>query len=642
MGADLSLQMAGTGTCRLTGGGGDASGATSAIYSVPNDASSSSNDGTTLPGGKYIIELRTSQSGGGGGTASSLGESSSSPLGGISDADVMSERFSLQQRLLGTSRLVGAARSMTEYQRFEELVNKWMVAKNSSQLKKDMESSLLSHFVKEQTTLVFEISGLERICTEEGLLHGLSLIKTMQSLCVPLIEENDGSIVKVVHDVHFCTFSDAIAAVEAACALMEITSAYSEGRTPTNSLRLSIGISMGPAWVIPGTDIFGDIPNLAFALTRDVANEEICVTTSVKEQIEIADPKKLLYTVLPCNVSNGSGTGDGEGNATVDTGADEEGKGTIVNQDDKSGGTSTSKLGISWNVCRRKKNAVHVPRVALPVVHASINASEPAVFAKDMAVRVQLQTRKEQEAMDYKIKSRFMRKRCVFVASIRGHKRKANELAKGNTEIGSLKYIELVMRMKAIVRDAILLYQGTPITAWVTKMVGQVPAVFPSCSDALECTITCYDKLQKLGADVSFALVYGDVLDLNGANIFGESVNNAFALAATGGDDENLERSNREILFDEAVQANFTRDAPMESKSTTRQVFGNARKVYELVWESKKALSMKLKRVTATRELIEDTWKTTHTKKDLDVEKTEFSESGEYTTRQSMRKLVDK
>ena len=53
------------------------------------------------------------------------------------------------------------------------------------------------------------MSGFSRISKAEGILHFLALVKMMQNICLPIIQQNGGELVKIVGDNIFATFTSA-------------------------------------------------------------------------------------------------------------------------------------------------------------------------------------------------------------------------------------------------------------------------------------------------------------------------------------------------------------------------------------------------------------------------------------------------
>lgn len=65
------------------------------------------------------------------------------------------------------------------------------------------------------------MSGFSRISKAEGILHFLALVKMMQNICLPIIQQNGGELVKIVGDNIFAIFTSAsLVRVTSQCVLL--------------------------------------------------------------------------------------------------------------------------------------------------------------------------------------------------------------------------------------------------------------------------------------------------------------------------------------------------------------------------------------------------------------------------------------
>ena len=91
-----------------------------------------------------------------------------------------------------------------------------------------------------------DMSGFSRVCKEEGILHFLSLVKTMQAIMVPICESYGGQLVKVAADNLFVVFETPLSAVEASIQMQAVTKVYNEGKGRNDVIKLSFGLAHGP------------------------------------------------------------------------------------------------------------------------------------------------------------------------------------------------------------------------------------------------------------------------------------------------------------------------------------------------------------------------------------------------------------
>ena len=101
-----------------------------------------------------------------------------------------------------------------------------------------------------------------------------------------------------VHPADPCTRAltfqgcDAELAVRATIACMDMVNRYSKDKRKNDKIQLAAGIVAGPAWIIPGLDVFGGVVPLGFRIGEDVApNGELYVHQSAVSRIEGLEPE---------------------------------------------------------------------------------------------------------------------------------------------------------------------------------------------------------------------------------------------------------------------------------------------------------------------------------------------------------------
>lgn len=134
--------------------------------------------------------------------------------------------------------------------------------------------------------LVCDMSGFSRIAHHRGIEAFLALIARMHRLCLPLIEQHRGRLVKAEADNLLAVFANPSAALDAALAMHACTVADGRSREQDDQVRLCMGIGYGPILDI-GEDIFGDEVNLASKLGEDLADPgEILLTARAADPLE--------------------------------------------------------------------------------------------------------------------------------------------------------------------------------------------------------------------------------------------------------------------------------------------------------------------------------------------------------------------
>ena len=77
---------------------------------------------------------------------------------------------------------------------------------------------------------VTDMTGFSKATAEHGILHFLSFIERKIRVSIPIIEAEDGRLVKTIGDDLFCVFPDATRAAQAAIHIMEAIEDDNRGR----------------------------------------------------------------------------------------------------------------------------------------------------------------------------------------------------------------------------------------------------------------------------------------------------------------------------------------------------------------------------------------------------------------------------
>lgn len=162
--------------------------------------------------------------------------------------------------------------------RFEELLLQYAHDENTANRKK-IEAALWKDFGVVKTVLVLDLSGFSLLTQKYGVVHYLSMVRRMQIISQPIIEESGGQVVKFEADNCFAMFDAPLPAVSAA---IRLNHAFDEINFYTQEqfdIRVAIGIDHGDVLLIGGPDYFGDIVNTASKLGEDEARPgEILIT----------------------------------------------------------------------------------------------------------------------------------------------------------------------------------------------------------------------------------------------------------------------------------------------------------------------------------------------------------------------------
>lgn len=142
-------------------------------------------------------------------------------------------------------------------------------------------------FGEDWAIMFTDLSGFSRNVEKFGIIHFLQIIYESQRLFVPLIDENDGILIKSVGDSLMVIFRKVEKAVDCAIAMQKAAKVYNQDKAAENQILLAIGLGYGRILKIGDADIFGAEVNAASKLGEDIGEAwEILGTLAVAEQVK--------------------------------------------------------------------------------------------------------------------------------------------------------------------------------------------------------------------------------------------------------------------------------------------------------------------------------------------------------------------
>ena len=134
-------------------------------------------------------------------------------------------------------------------------------------------------FGEKWAVLYTDLSGFSRNVAEFGIIHFLQTIYESHRLLVPLIERDNGILLKTEGDSLIVMFRHVNDAIRCALAMQKCTREYNETRIDAEKVLLCVGIGYGEMLRIGDADVFGAEVNAACKLGEDTAKaNEILIT----------------------------------------------------------------------------------------------------------------------------------------------------------------------------------------------------------------------------------------------------------------------------------------------------------------------------------------------------------------------------
>ncbi len=154
--------------------------------------------------------------------------------------------------------------------RFEQLLVRYAQS-TTMHAREKIQQQLWQRFGAHKAVFVMDMSGFSRLSQKYGIVHYLSMVRRMQLVTQPIIEQSAGLLVKFEADNCFAAFDTPLDAVRAAIALNIAFSSINLFTEDEFDIRVSIGIDVGDVLMIGGPDYFGNPVNGACKLGEDLA-----------------------------------------------------------------------------------------------------------------------------------------------------------------------------------------------------------------------------------------------------------------------------------------------------------------------------------------------------------------------------------
>jgi class 3 adenylate cyclase len=129
-----------------------------------------------------------------------------------------------------------------------------------------------------------DLAGFSRNVAEFGIIHFLQVIHESHRLLVPVIEDQDGILLKIEGDSMLVIFRSPAKAISCGLHMQRTLAAYNARKRPSEKVLLCVGIGHGDVLRIGDHDVFGAEVNAAAKLGEDTAKSgEILVTGAVRD-----------------------------------------------------------------------------------------------------------------------------------------------------------------------------------------------------------------------------------------------------------------------------------------------------------------------------------------------------------------------
>lgn len=140
-------------------------------------------------------------------------------------------------------------------------------------------------FGEDWCVMFTDLSGFSRRVEEFGIIHFLQIIHEAERLLIPVIEDHEGILLKLLGDSFLVIFRKPQKALKCAVGLQQLLAVYNRDKSPEEQVLLCVGLGYGRVLRIGDSDVFGAEVNAASKLGEDRATAgEILVTGDFRRE----------------------------------------------------------------------------------------------------------------------------------------------------------------------------------------------------------------------------------------------------------------------------------------------------------------------------------------------------------------------
>ena len=143
----------------------------------------------------------------------------------------------------------------------------------------EIKESVWRDFGKTGVVCVIDMCGFTKASQEKGIIYYLSMVRRMQIIVEPIIEENKGKVVKFEADNCFARFNTVEEALNAIKHIFIAIKATNRTTPEDLDIDLSVGMDFRKYLILKGNDYWGDPVNRASKLGEDIADDNMIMLT---------------------------------------------------------------------------------------------------------------------------------------------------------------------------------------------------------------------------------------------------------------------------------------------------------------------------------------------------------------------------
>ena len=180
---------------------------------------------------------------------------------------------------------------LTGHAEFDDLIAKFSDETDKARAE-EIRAAIWDKFGTEGTVFISDMAGFSSTSRKVGVCHFLKMIHRTRQIVAPVIEGNNGILLKCDADNCYAYFEKPDDAIRASFAVNSALFKANDTFGLGEEISLSVGIDYGRILLIGDVDFFGDPVNTASKLGEDLAvRDEVLVTRRAIQQSNFKVPE---------------------------------------------------------------------------------------------------------------------------------------------------------------------------------------------------------------------------------------------------------------------------------------------------------------------------------------------------------------
>ncbi|MBL0226586.1 MAG: CHAT domain-containing protein [Geobacteraceae bacterium] len=147
-----------------------------------------------------------------------------------------------------------------------------------------LDSILMEKFSRKVTIMFTDIKGSTSYYETRGDLAGRTMIHQHNSIVLPIIEKNKGTLLKTIGDATMSLYEEAADGLRAATEIQTSLLAYNQGRPAGEQINVRCGLNSGIG-MVENNDVYGDVVNVASRIESQASPRDIFLSEQIYEEL---------------------------------------------------------------------------------------------------------------------------------------------------------------------------------------------------------------------------------------------------------------------------------------------------------------------------------------------------------------------